>query len=331
MIFIFRLSSILNWAIKLLLLGLFIILILGTFLPNIDSTVSFPFLDKIKTIDGYLIELAQQTIPLKYKHQDISRYFALIICFIMLWISLALQTEIRYRINIYKARLDAKKISQSLGSSSNNQNLAKLDAKLEEIESAKRHDRKHLLEEFVNLKKQLDEMTKNIAFLSVDVVDSTGMKLGEDTYIITNDFLEYRKFVEAILTENKYIKSTWTPDGLMVCFASLENAIQSAQTLLKGLEYFNRNIKNMKRDFVIRCGVNAGKLFFDDSLPLEQISDRVIDIAGHMQKYAAPSSIFVAQSLVEGNSLFSDFIPAGKEVDGLAVYKWTYPANNTIS
>jgi hypothetical protein len=46
-------------------------------------------------------------------------------------------------------------------------------------------------------------------------------------------------------------------------------------------------VKLIKTDFSVRCGVNAGFVYFDETTPLE--ADRVIDVAGHMQKYADPS------------------------------------------
>ena len=56
----------------------------------------------------------------------------------------------------------------------------------------------------------------------------------------------------------------------------------------------NRTVKSMRRDFVVRCGVNSGFVYFDESMPLEEVSDRVIDIAGHMQKHAKPNTVCVA-------------------------------------
>ena len=46
-----------------------------------------------------------------------------------------------------------------------------------------------------------------------------------------------------------------------------------------------------------RCGVNAGYVHFDEATPMEAMSDRVIDIAGHMQKYAEPNTVAVARKL----------------------------------
>mgnify|MGYP003549052757 CR=1 FL=1 len=44
-----------------------------------------------------------------------------------------------------------------------------------------------------------DAMARNVAFLSIDVVGSTAMKVGEDKAFIEHDFKEYKKMVEAAI------------------------------------------------------------------------------------------------------------------------------------
>ncbi len=60
-------------------------------------------------------------------------------------------------------------------------------------------DRAKLLEVYAEVKKSLDGHKKNLAFLSIDIVDSTGMKAGEDPGIAENDFRQYKRLVEDIL------------------------------------------------------------------------------------------------------------------------------------
>src|SRR4030095_3512961 len=91
----------------------------------------------------------------------------------------------------------------------------------------------------------------------------------------------------------------WTPDGVMACFAHVEDACQSGKDVIKSLKVFNSEVKLSKADFSVRCGVNAGLVYFDDSTPLERISDRVIDVAGHMQKNAEPNTVLVARKILE--------------------------------
>jgi class 3 adenylate cyclase len=182
--------------------------------------------------------------------------------------------------------------------------------------------REKLLELYAQTKKSLEEQKKNLSFLAVDVVNSTGMKLGEDQALAERDFRQYKKLVERIITAHKGLKAAWTPDGVMICFASVQNAVQAAQELIRGLEHFNRSVKAIKADFKVRCGINAGNVLFDESVRMEEMTDRHIDIAGHMQKYADPNTIYVGAHAIESIRAQFDFHNAEKKVDGHDVYAW---------
>ncbi len=182
--------------------------------------------------------------------------------------------------------------------------------------------REQLLELYARTKKTLEEQKKNLSFLAIDVVDSTGMKLGEDPALAERDFRQYKKMVESIITVHKGLKTAWTPDGVMICFASVQNAVEAAQSLIHSLDHFNRNVKSIKAEFKVRCGINAGKVLFDEEVPMEEMTDRNIDIAGHMQKYAEANTIYIgSHAIEEGLSQFG-FRPAQKQVDGYDVYEW---------
>ena len=77
-------------------------------------------------------------------------------------------------------------------------------------------------------------------------------------------------------------------------FPSVNDAVQAGKDIIRELGLFNRTVKLIKTDFSVRCGVNAGFVYFDETTPLETMADRVIDVAGHMQKYADPNTVAVA-------------------------------------
>jgi hypothetical protein len=181
--------------------------------------------------------------------------------------------------------------------------------------------REQLLELYAQTKKSLEEQKKNLSFLAIDVVDSTGMKLGEDSALAERDFRQYKKLVERVISAHKGLKAAWTPDGVMICFASVQNAVQAAQDLIRSLDHFNKTVKTIKADFRIRCGINAGKVLWDESVKMEEMTDRNIDIAGHMQKYAQANTIYVGAQAIEGVRAHG-FKPAQKQVDGHDVYEW---------
>ena len=182
--------------------------------------------------------------------------------------------------------------------------------------------RKDLLEVYAEAKKSLEAHKCHLAFLSIDVVDSTGMKVGEDAGIAERDFRQYKVFSAEILKANHALKSTWTPDGVMVCFKTVIDAVRAGQQIILGLEKFNRETKLIRRDFAIRAGINSGDVFSDDSIPMEEMTDRVIDIAGHMQKHGCVNGIAISKHAIEpllGKFKFAD---AGRVVDGCPVYEW---------
>jgi class 3 adenylate cyclase len=200
-----------------------------------------------------------------------------------------------------------------------------LEAKIEQLATGDDDvNREELLRIFADTKRKLDSMGREVAFLSIDVVGSTAMKHNEDPAAAQYDFLEYRRLVESVFKARGVLKSAWTPDGVMACFSDVDNAVQAGKDVIRALVHFNREVKLMRTDFAVRCGVNSGFVHFDERTPLEAISDRVIDIAGHMQKYAEPNTVAVARSIIEPLRDRNGFLPTAKVVDGYEVSQWEF-------
>ncbi len=151
-----------------------------------------------------------------------------------------------------------------------------------------------MLREYTETKKALFQEKRHLAFLAIDVVGSTKMKIGEDKLVIEHAFAEYKKFIERILKNNDAWKVAWTPDGIMVAFPSSEQAVNAAQDVLRGLDWFNDGVHQLRTKFNVRSGVNAGEVVFPESKRMEEVSDEAVDCAGHMQKYAAPGTVWIA-------------------------------------
>lgn len=128
--------------------------------------------------------------------------------------------------------------------------------------------------------------------------------------------------VDEVIERHDYLKASWTPDGVMICFRETAHAVAAGQEVLRSLEHCNGNIKAMSADFKVRVGINSGQVLYDERIPMEEMSDRVIDIAGHMQKYAQENSIYINKRAVEGDIAESGFLPANTEVDGCEVLVW---------
>ncbi len=280
------------------------------------------YVKAVLSIEQKITKPIRTTFPIKFDGHDVTGWIILVGSLgLSLWfngLSHRFQNQAEYL--QYKQSMEEmqkkKHVSEfALRSSS-------IGEKLDHLKTATKKDREQIIREFAETKRKLDEMGRDLAFLAIDIVDSTGMKLDEDKAVVQHDFMQYRNFVSEILTEHKCLKSTWTPDGVMACFPTVDGAVQTATAVIDNLEAFNRDVKQMRRDFLVRCGVNAGFVIFDESMPLEMISDRAIDIAGHMQKYAEPNTVNIAKPAIEPLNERGGFSPSGKVVDGYEVYAW---------
>lgn len=235
----------------------------------------------------------------------------------------SVRNHITSRATARQMRRQLQRWKESMQLDEGTQAAATLDKGFKSFENAKSVDRNELLRAFAEAKKKLDAFGREVAFLSVDVVGSTAMKEREENAAIQYDFAEYRKMVEAVFDAHGILKTAWTPDGVMACFPTIDQAVLAGKDIILALGAFNRNVKLMREDFLVRCGVNAGYVHFDESTPLSAMSDRVIDIAGHMQKYAEPNSVAVARKVIEPLRNPEGFEPTDKVVDGYEVAHWT--------
>jgi serine/threonine protein kinase/class 3 adenylate cyclase len=186
------------------------------------------------------------------------------------------------------------------------------------------NDRLSLLRQYSETQKQLSKGQRHLAFLAADVVGSTAMKRDEDKLLIEHAFAEYRKFIERILRENNVWKASYTPDGLMAAFHSVDDAVAAGKQILSEIQFFNEGVHKLRSEFRIRCGVNAGEVIFPDEKTVEQITDFVIDLAGHMQKYAAPNALWLSKDVLETAKEREGFtLVSTQEVDNRVTYEWT--------
>jgi len=183
-----------------------------------------------------------------------------------------------------------------------------------------------MLREYTETKKALFQEKRHLAFLAIDVVGSTKMKIGEDKLVIEHAFVEYKKFIERILKTNEIWKVAWTPDGIMCAFPTSQDAVNAAQEVLRGLDWFNDGVHQLRTKFNVRCGVNAGEVVFPDSKRMEEVSDEAVDCAGHMQKYAAPGTVWVSALVHDELKDHSGFRSIETKVDGHRVFEWRVEA-----
>lgn len=186
----------------------------------------------------------------------------------------------------------------------------------------KEEERGKLLRELADVKKRLEESKQRLAFLSVDVVGSTRMKVGLDPLTTEHLFREYRLLLEDVFKKFRYRAASWTPDGVMACFPQVDLAYGSAKELLKRLAAFNKDKNRAGIPIQVRCGLNAGEVHYDASTPLELLSSRVLDITGHLQKAAQPDTVMITEEIYKELREKSGLMPVPDAVDGHKAYQW---------
>ena len=307
-------------------LAIIVIFLLPLAVPHIDNALSYKYIEMALSTEESLSSYAQTIIPTRVSGIDVTMwiFIAVAIVVVLFFGILFYNLKKRYRLRVAKLKMrkDYEAFKKKMRLKDNAKVLAPLQEKLERLAVSNETDRNELLKLFAETKKKLDAIGKDLAFLSIDVVDSTGMKRGEEKASIEYTFMEYKKLVEERIAANGALKSSWTPDGVMICFPTLDAAVRTAREVVTGIEAFNEHAKVIQKDIRVRCGINSGYVYFDESIPIEEMSDRVIDTAGHLQKQATPNTICVAKPSVEPMTEIEDFVPASKFVDGYEVYIW---------
>ena len=166
------------------------------------------------------------------------------------------------------------------------------------------------------------EVRKRLTFLSVDVVGSTHMKVGEQDDEIIETFQAYKEMVQAIFAHYGAWKQAWTPDGVMVCFLNPQPAVAAAQRILQSLKKFNKTDNKLRTAFSVRCGLNEGEVVIRWHDKLEKVVDHAIDVAGHMQKYGTPDTLWVPAEIYASLANKMGFQPLEAVIDGYRVYEW---------
>jgi class 3 adenylate cyclase len=311
------------WLLSALLLIAILLVLLPLAIPYFKDAGSYPWIEQVEAFDQLAIRWVKSIIPTNFKGIEIARW---IIAGALYFVRMTL-VNFEHKVASAKYRLAMERDFEALKSSapagSDARLLAPIREKMQAMDAKSAKSRSELLQVMAEAKRKLESMGRDLAFLSIDVVDSTKMKLGEDKAFIEHDFREYKNLVDSKLRGNGSLKAAWTPDGVMACFPNLDAAVRAAQEVLSGLDAFNAHVKIIKPDFTVRCGVNAGRVYYDEQTPMEEMSDRVIDIAGHMQKYAKAGTIACPKLLIEPVQQRQGFNDAGKVVDGYEVYQWT--------
>lgn len=318
-----RLAKFVLWLFRYAILIAMALVLLPLAIPYLKAGVSHVWLDKIQAQDAFVIKWIQAASPVNLGSFEVTRWILIGLLYILRSIVVGFQRKLGHAIYRVTVQRDVEAMQAAAQGGAGARLIAPIKEKIKKLDAGNDESRAELLQVMAEAKRKLESMSRDLAFLSIDVADSTKMKIGEEKTDIEHDFREYKNLVDGKLRANGSLKAAWTPDGVMACFPTSDAAVKAAQEVIAGLDAFNANVKLIRSDFTVRCGINAGRVYYDEATPMEEMSDRVIDIAGHMQKYAQPGTIACPKQLIKPVQQREGFKDAGRVVDGYETYQWT--------
>jgi class 3 adenylate cyclase/uncharacterized protein YggT (Ycf19 family) len=304
--------SVINFLLTLLVI-LYLLVFAIQFIPNAENYVA---VQKVLQYTQPSLNYTASIVPTQFKGHN---YAAIVIAVVILIAKFILNWLMQFLVTMMNTI--KRKRRQALAPPTQSPTEA---TRIGEEPKA----RTTLLKQWIDIKEKLEKSKRLLCFLSVDIIGSTSMKEGEDPHIIEYTFAEYKKFVEELLNTNNVWKVAWTPDGLMSAFLTPDEAIKAGKEIIIGLDAFNKYVNQLKTPFRVRCGINYGKVVFDIKARMEEVTDRVIDIAGHLQKSAEPDTIWIAKEVLEYIAAKEEeggFKQIQVKVDDHEVVEWKKP------
>src|SRR3989344_1666751 len=115
------------------------------------------------------------------------------------------------------------------------------------------------------LSEYADLFSKTSTFVSIDVVDSTALKTGENEQDVIYTFLSYQKLVRELAYTHHGEIATISGDGMMCRFERADDAAAAVQNILRETPSFNKRQNRLSRPFDLRLGVNTGQVYESQS------------------------------------------------------------------
>ena len=171
---------------------------------------------------------------------------------------------------------------------------------------------------------------REVTALAVDVVQSGGAKDG-DPLDGQLTFDAYHHWVEDALKHFGCDGSfTWSGDGLLAVFDHPHPAAAAGRHLLDSLPMFNARYNRTPRPLQVRIGVHTGPILTDEAGGIGKIASLTFDVAGHLQKAAAPNQMLVSENAYSHlGPAASDLLLIPPEVAGTGPC-FAYPPHITL-
>lgn len=157
-------------------------------------------------------------------------------------------------------------------------------------------ERQELLKQLVEIQDRLRSGEQSAAFLSVDVVGSTRMKVLADPLAVEFTFTEYHRFVESIAVRYGGAVHSTAGDGITCAFQHPHQAFQAARTLQAGLFELNAHRNRLGTPIRLRAGIHYGNVNAPEGDLTNLSFAEVIDIAAHLQKACPEGGVAISDA-----------------------------------
>lgn len=144
--------------------------------------------------------------------------------------------------------------------------------------------------------------SQEVTAISVDVVDSTHLKLDQDKVSVTYTFQQYFQYIQNLARRwGGQVKDS-AGDGVMCIFASADSALSCAREIQKNLVGFNHRHNRLNGPFTVRIGLNTGQVLLrdlEDYRMTRNLYDYTLDLSGKVQKGVHAGEIAFTASTME--------------------------------
>jgi class 3 adenylate cyclase len=146
---------------------------------------------------------------------------------------------------------------------------------------------------------------REVTAVSVDVVQSRESKERGTPVDAQLTYDAYHQWIDKKLEqygwkpEDLRDRRVWAGDGLMALWVNPDEAVAWARELLDTLATFNARSNRLPRPVQIRIGIHTGKALPPGALALGNVASSTFDVAGHLQKWAAPNTLRISEATYE--------------------------------
>ena len=320
--FFFRIMIALAQCSWILSMAALVVFLIPLTIPYLDDPLSFHYIERAMVFDSTVSSYVKSAVPTVIFEKDVTRWIIVMSTFLLCSFFLNARDMFKHKlaqINIKKEYMDWMSTANIPEDSTL---LAYVKTRVSNLAIENDKDRKELLQLYSVLNKKLDVIGKNLSFLSIDLIDKDLKDESKDNDKLEKDIIKYREFVVNKLESHCVLQYSWTDDGIISCFSTVDAAWRAASAVIRGLEPFNKFVKTTAENFEVRCGINAGYIHFDRSFPLEKMNEPVIRLATDIQKHAPPNSIFIAKPAIKPFHEPADFAPTSRVIDGHEVFSY---------